>query len=148
MIKRILFILLIVPFMIVSSIYDMAQFIMQGYRFQPYKIVDWLSRKLNRIIIMSKSKEYKAIKNYIHNELKLTKEDIREIMIPIIREEVKRVFHNTYGNDVSLDNWIRCMVSNEIKCQGGLNMLWTLSKEAIKTEITDKYSIEVKLKEK
>lgn len=40
---------------------------------------------------MSKSKEYKAIKNYIHNELKLTKEDIREIMIPIIREEVKRV---------------------------------------------------------
>lgn len=38
---------------------------------------------------MSKSKEYKAIKNYIHNELKLTKEDIREIMIPIIREEVK-----------------------------------------------------------
>lgn len=139
MIKRILFILLIVPFMIVSSIYDMAQFIMQGYRFQPYKIVDWLSRK---------SKEYKAIKNYIHNELKLTKEDIREIMIPIIREEVKRVFHNTYGNDVSLDNWIRCMVSNEIKRQGGLNMLWTLSKEAIKTEITDKYSIEVNLKEK
>lgn len=69
-------------------------------------------------------------------------------MIPIIREEVKRVFHNTYGNDVSLDNWIRCMVSNEIKRQGGLNMLWTLSKEAIKTEITDKYSIEVNLKEK
>lgn len=26
--------------MIVSSIYDMAQFIMQGYRFQPYKIVE------------------------------------------------------------------------------------------------------------
>lgn len=51
---------------------------------------------------------YREVKNYIHNELKLTKEDIREIMIPIIREEVKRVFHNTYGNDVSLDNWIRC----------------------------------------
>lgn len=97
---------------------------------------------------MSKSKEYKTIKNYIHNELKLTKEDIREIMIPIIREEVKRVFHNTYGNDVSLDNWIRCMVSDEIKNQGGLNMLWTLCKEAIKTELTDKYSIEVNLKEK
>lgn len=97
---------------------------------------------------MSKSKEYKTIKNYIHNELKLTKEDIREIMIPIIREEVKRVFHNTYGNDVSLDNWIRCMVSDEIKNQGGLHMLWTLSKEAIKTELTDKYSIEINLKEK
>lgn len=34
---------------------------------------------------------YREVKNYIHNELKLTKEDIREIMIPIIREEVKRV---------------------------------------------------------
>lgn len=31
---------------------------------------------------------YREVKNYIHNELKLTKEDIREIMIPIIREEV------------------------------------------------------------
>lgn len=96
---------------------------------------------------MSKSKEYKAIRNYIHNELKLTKKDIREIMIPIIREEVNRVFHNTYGNDVSLDNWIRCMVSDEIKRQGDYNMLWTLCKEAIKTELTDKYSIEVNLKE-
>ena len=90
---------------------------------------------------------YREVKDYIHNELKLTKEDIREIMIPIIREEVNRVFHNTYGNDVSLDNWIRCMVSDEIKRQGDYNMLWTLCKEAIKTELTDKYSIEVNLKE-
>lgn len=91
---------------------------------------------------------YREVKNYIHNELKLTKEDIREIMIPIIREEVKHHFHNTYGNDVSLDNWIRCMVSDEIKRQGDYNMLWTLCKEAIKTELTDKYSIEVNLKDK
>lgn len=95
---------------------------------------------------MSKSKEYKAIRNYIHNELKLTKEDIREIMIPIIREEVNRVFHNTYGEDVSIDNWIRCMVSDEIKHKGGYDMLWTLCREAIKAELTDKYSIEVNLK--
>jgi hypothetical protein len=40
------------------------------------------------------------------------------------------------------------MVSDEIKNQGGLHMLWTLGKEAIKTELTDKYSIEVNLKEK
>lgn len=39
------------------------------------------------------------MKNYIHNELKLTKEDIKEIMIPIVKEEVKRIFQNTYGND-------------------------------------------------
>jgi hypothetical protein len=46
---------------------------------------------------------YREVKNYIHNELKLTKEDIREIMIPIVKEEVKRVFNNTYGDDASLD---------------------------------------------
>lgn len=40
------------------------------------------------------------------------------------------------------------MVSDEIKRQGGYNMLWTLCKEAIKTELTDKYSIEVNPKEK
>ena len=33
---------------------------------------------------------YREVKNYIHNELKLTKEDIKEIMIPIVKEEVKR----------------------------------------------------------
>lgn len=32
---------------------------------------------------------YKEVKNYIHNELKLTKEDIREIVIPIVKKEVK-----------------------------------------------------------
>lgn len=43
---------------------------------------------------------YREVKNYIHNELKLTKEDIKEIMVPIVKEEVKRIFQNTYGNDV------------------------------------------------
>lgn len=38
---------------------------------------------------------YREVKNYIHNELKLTKEDIKEIMIPIVKEEVKRIFQNT-----------------------------------------------------
>jgi hypothetical protein len=97
---------------------------------------------------MSKSKEYKAIKNYIHNELKLTKEDIREIMIPIIKDEVKRVFHNTYGNDVSINNWIRCMVSDEIKKNGDYFMIRNLCREIIKEKIADKLSIEVNVKEK
>lgn len=30
---------------------------------------------------------YREVKNYIHNELKLTKEDIKEIMIPIVKEK-------------------------------------------------------------
>lgn len=56
---------------------------------------------------------YREVKNYIHNELKLTKEDIKEIMIPIVKEEVKRIFQNTYGNDVDIERWVRCMVSKE-----------------------------------
>lgn len=50
---------------------------------------------------MSKSKEYKAIKNYIHNDLKLS----REVLIDIVKEEVRdiaiKVIKNTYGtNDI------------------------------------------------
>ena len=41
---------------------------------------------------------YKEVKNYIHNELKLTKEDIKEIMIPIVKEEVKRTSSFCSGN--------------------------------------------------
>lgn len=59
---------------------------------------------------------YREVKNYIHNELKLTREDIKEIMIPIVKEEVKRIFHNTYGNDVDIERWVRRMVSDEIIC--------------------------------
>ena len=36
-------------------------------------------------------------------------------MIPIVKEEVKRIFHNTYGNDVDIERWVRCMVSDEIQ---------------------------------
>lgn len=35
---------------------------------------------------------YREVKNYIHNELKLTKEDIKEIMVPIVKEEVNVSF--------------------------------------------------------
>lgn len=65
---------------------------------------------------------YREVKNYIHNELKLTKEDIKEIMIPIVKEEVKRIFQNTYGNDADIERWVRCMVSNEIQRHGDYSM--------------------------
>lgn len=58
---------------------------------------------------------YREVKNYIHNELKLTKEDIKDIIVSIVKEEVKGIFHNTYGDDVNIERWIRCMVSDEIK---------------------------------
>ena len=91
---------------------------------------------------MSKNR-YKEVKNYIHNELKLTKEDIKEIMIPIVKEEVKRIFHNTYGNDVDIERWVRYMVSDEIKKNGDYLMIRNLCREIIKEEIADRLSIDI-----
>ena len=90
---------------------------------------------------------YREVKNYIHNELKLTKEDIKDIMVPIVKEEVKRIFHNTYGNDVDIERWIRCMVSDEIK-QHGFFMVRNLCKEVIKEEISDRLSVDISIKMK
>jgi hypothetical protein len=89
---------------------------------------------------------YRELKNYIHNELKLTKEDIKEIMIPIVKEEVKRIFHSTYGNDVDIERWVRCMVSDEIKKNGDYSMIRNLCREIIKEEIVDRLSIDINLK--
>lgn len=89
---------------------------------------------------------YREVKNYIHNELKLTKEDIKEIMIPIVKEEVKRIFRNTYGNDVDIERWVRCMVSNEIQRHGDYSMIRNLCREIIKEEIADRLSIDISLK--
>lgn len=91
---------------------------------------------------------YREVKNYIHNELKLTKEDIKEIMIPVVKEEVKRIFHNTYGNDVDIERWVRCMVSDEIKGPYGFFMVRNLCKEIIKEEISDRLSVDISLKKK
>lgn len=91
---------------------------------------------------------YREVKNYIHNELKLTKEDIKEIMIPIVKEEVKRIFHNTYGNDVDIERWVRCMVSNEIQRHGDYSMIRNSRREIIKEEIADRLSIDISLKRK
>ena len=78
----------------------------------------------------------------------MTKEDIKEIMIPIVKEEVKRIFQNTYGNDVDIERWVRCMVSNEIQRHGDYSMIRNLCREIIKEEITDRLSIDISLKKK
>lgn len=91
---------------------------------------------------------YREVKNYIHNELKLTKEDIKEIMIPIVKEEVKRIFHNTYGNDVDIERWVRCVVSNEIQRHCDYSMIRNLCREIIKEKITNRLSIDISLKKK
>lgn len=46
---------------------------------------------------MSTSKEYKAVRNCILNELHLTKEDIIKNIEPLLEKLVKRCMHNTYG---------------------------------------------------
>lgn len=94
-------------------------------------------------IKMNRSKEYKAVKNYIHNELGLSRNAIREIMLPLIKEEVNRVFHYTYGDDVSLGNLIRNMVNDEIK-RGNFNIVRLLCKEVIRDELAGKIEITIK----
>lgn len=61
------------------------------------------------------SKEYKAIKNYIHNELGLTKEDIINAIRSDIRQYVKECMYNIYGNDNNIERMIKSMVDNELK---------------------------------
>ena len=61
------------------------------------------------------SKEYKAIKNNIHNELGLTKEDIINAIRSDIRQYVEECICNTYGDDNNLERWIKVMVDNELK---------------------------------
>lgn len=46
---------------------------------------------------MSKSKEYKAIKNFLHNELGVSKEVIVNIIKDELREVLERMICNTYG---------------------------------------------------
>lgn len=91
---------------------------------------------------------YREVKNYIHNELKLTKEDIKDIIVSIVKEEVKHIFHNTYGDDVNIERRIRCMVSDEIKKNGDYLMIRNLCREIIKEEIVDRLSIDISLKKK
>ena len=43
------------------------------------------------------SKEYKAIKNFIHNELGLTKEDVIKEIRPLIKQMTERCFNNTFS---------------------------------------------------
>ena len=66
-------------------------------------------------MITKKSKEYKAIKNYIHNELGLTKEDIINAIRSDIRQYVERCMRNTYGDDSNIEQMIKFMVDNELK---------------------------------
>lgn len=65
---------------------------------------------------MSTSKEYKAVRNFILNELHLTKEDIIKNIEPLLEKLVKRCMHNTYGGNNQIEHWIRCFISSRPGC--------------------------------
>lgn len=89
---------------------------------------------------MSTSKEYKAVRNYILNELHLTKEDIIKNIEPLLEKHVKRYMVNTYGGDNQIENWIRCMVADELK-QRDYDFVRRICKEVIKDHVLNGLNI-------
>lgn len=94
---------------------------------------------------MSASKEYKAVRNCILNELHLTKEDIIKNIEPLLEKLVKRCMHNTYGGNNQIENWIRCMVNDELK-QRNYGFVERISKEVIKDHVLNELNIIVRPK--
>lgn len=93
------------------------------------------------------SKEYKAVKNYIHNELSLTKDDIIKYVKPYIKEKVEKCIYNSYGSDNHIEGWIRNIVREEIQ-RVDFNVVRSLYKEVLKEEMIKNFEIIVKHKEK
>ncbi|MCD7926661.1 MAG: hypothetical protein LUI85_19070 [Bacteroides sp.] len=95
---------------------------------------------------MSKSKEYKAIKNYIHNELGLSKQDIVNEIRPLLPKLMKEYINNSYGSDSNIEDWIRTMFRNELK-RLGYDYITTITKEVIMSELSTRLEISVKTKD-
>lgn len=58
---------------------------------------------------------YKEIKNYIHNELGITKESIQQIVINTVKEEVIKVFNDESKLERIVHNYIRNIVNGDYK---------------------------------
>ena len=89
---------------------------------------------------MSTSKVYKAVRNYILNELHLTKEDIIKNIEPLLEKLVKRCMLNTYGGSNQIEHWIRCMVADELK-QRDYDFVRRICKEVIKDHVLNGLNI-------
>ena len=64
---------------------------------------------------MHTSKEYKAIKNFFHNDLGLSKEEIKKIAIEAIKEEAKAVVQRSVGQkDISAEGIIEEQLKKEV----------------------------------
>lgn len=95
---------------------------------------------------MSRSPEYKAIKNYIHNELGVTKEDIIKEIKPLLRQLVHQYMRNTYGDDNNIEGWIRCIVADEIK-RVSYNFVKEMYATALKKKLEESLEIVIRPKE-
>lgn len=89
---------------------------------------------------MSTSKEYKAVRNYILNELHLTKEDIIKNIESLLEKLVKQCMLNTYGGNNQIEHWIRCMVADELK-QRDYDFVRRICKEVIKDHVLNGLNI-------
>lgn len=89
---------------------------------------------------MSASKEYKAVRNCILNELHLTKEDIIKNIEPLLEKLVKQCMLNTYGGNNQIEHWIRCMVNDELK-QRDSDFVRRICKEVIKDHVSNELNI-------
>lgn len=94
---------------------------------------------------MSTSREYKAVRNCILNELHLTKEDIIKNIESLLEKLVKQCMNNTYGNNNQIEYWIRCMVNDELK-QKDYGFVERISKEVIKDHVLNELNIIVRPK--
>lgn len=84
-----------------------------------------------------KNDKWVLFKNYMHNELGITKEDIREWINDAIREEVKNIVHNAYG---------RCDLESFIKKEIYDNTVWGKSfKESIRREVAQQLVEKIKV---
>lgn len=89
---------------------------------------------------MNASKEYKIIRNFILNELHITKENIIKNIEPLLKKLVKQCMNNTYGNNNQIEYWIRCMVNDELK-QRDSDFVRRICKEVIKDHVSNELNI-------
>lgn len=101
---------------------------------------------------MSRSKEYIAIKNFIHNEIGLSKEDFRGILVDTIKDEarafVRRNTNLTSNSDIQ--NAVGETITKEVrKLLNGssYNSSSRLLMEKIGKEISKQLNITVKTEE-
>lgn len=94
---------------------------------------------------MSTSKEYKIIRNFILNELHITKEDIVKNIEPLLEKLVKQCMRNTYGGSNQIEYWIRCMVNDELK-QRDYDFVRRICKEVVKDHVLNNLDIIIRSK--